>query len=123
MPQKTDNPSYTPGPWHWNSYSQIFAMVPDNHPLNDADDDEPGCAFIAHINNKPGTHGDELHHPECRANAWLIMAAPDLYEALGIALAAIEEREIMYGHSHISALAFDMASKALKRARGEDNAW
>ena len=67
----------TPGPWEWDSYSTIAASVPQDSPLNAAGEDDPPVAFIGVIAQAPEYEGmgDELHHPETRANAKFIAAA------------------------------------------------
>ena len=90
----------TPGPWHWNSYSALCAKVPKGHPLDMADPDEPGIALILTIAQAPefAGHGDELHHPQTRANARFVEAVvsqwPFLYREFNEAadtLAAAQE--------------------------------
>lgn len=85
--------THTPGPWRWNSYSEIFAEVPLGSELDDWDQEYDGAegningmglAHIAWVCQAPKYrgHGDELHHPETVANAYLIKAAPTLLDTL-----------------------------------------
>ena len=74
----------TPGPWYWDSYSQIGAQVPEGHPLDYAPEDHrlnvsgKKIAILAWMEGGPSQkgRGDELHVPEARANADLISEAP-----------------------------------------------
>lgn len=87
----------TPGPWGWNSYSGIAAKVPEGHPLEDYEEDDPGdrgLAWICWIDGGPKQkgHGDALIFGEARNNAALIEglrnAAPALLRLARAGLAA-----------------------------------
>jgi hypothetical protein len=98
--------AYTKGPWHWDSgdigieYSRQYSDI--------YTDDE---TIIAEIN---------WHIPEHEANAHLIAAAPDLYNALKDVLRSCrhdfgpgQEEEIKFQEAYSEQFA------ALKKARGE----
>lgn len=65
-----------PGPWFWNSYSNIETQVPKGHPWDLLEPDEwningLGVAHIAYVAQAPEHwgHGDELHSAQARAHA------------------------------------------------------
>jgi hypothetical protein len=99
---------WTPGPWHLSDetirdglWSKLLYGQPE------------GMLAIIRVGHQGGYYGD--------ANARLISAAPDLYEALSAMI-----REIGEARSHgssaidlISSSAIEMARAALSKARGE----
>lgn len=83
---------FTPGPWEWNEGGRLF-------------------------HNSPASHSENVlvvHHPVWRptpADARLIAAAPELYEALEKFVAIKDGRDIPP--------ALDAGLAALAKARGE----
>lgn len=68
----------TPGQWHYDGYSLIFAQPPDGHALNESvEPGEPNHACIATVPMAPDeAHGgDARFHPQTLANAAYIAAA------------------------------------------------
>lgn len=102
---------FTPGPWHVGKkdhpvgYFPVYART--------------GVTKISRI-AKTDSHevGFGISEAEQRANAHLIAAAPDLYEALNRIYnkLLISDRD---GESHISEKDGEMARTALAKARGE----
>ena len=83
------------GQWFWNGYSGIAASVPKGHPMDDAFEDEPGNAWVLHINQTPEHEGrgDELHHHLPRhVAAFVEKMDPAFVQSLLDALEAAERR-------------------------------
>jgi hypothetical protein len=95
---------HTPGPW---------SLTID--PYEDVDPpSEPFCTITAGNGGYMGESGFELSGICCEADARLIAAAPQLYEALG----HIRELLVAYGPRYIDK-AVKLADDALAKARGE----
>ena len=94
-----ETPKFSPGPWHGRAVGDQFFVVTVHGRSQE-------LARIHPLGGKPS------NIEEWRANAALIIAAPDLYEALEWAVEEIatpEQRASEWGH---------MARGVLARARG-----
>jgi len=96
---------FTKGPWKAYRFSaHDFTATPENiaeHPNYWEVASEDGkLSVTAHMG---------------RANAHLIAAAPELYEALN----SIVNHDEVNGDRYVLAVAYDMAHAALRKARGE----
>lgn len=94
---KTGAGKWTPGPWRvkrWSAYESGVVA-----PVNGQDSDV--CGYALH------------------ANAHLIAAAPDLFEALEIALPALAFLQEREGSSLADQLRFAKARAAIAKALGE----
>lgn len=96
--------NFTPGPWKWEIDGKGTAWA--------AYSLSPGVLLTDFGSGTPW--GDEID----RANADLIAAAPDLYEALSDCLWMIEAKE---GTSDENDKKVDAARAALAKARGDAN--
>ena len=98
---------FTPGPW------SIFGPLSDKH--------EPAYRVSAErtLSLTVSPCPDGFVHGENKANAHLIAAAPELYEALE----EIVENAVVYyeGSMDIYSEAIENARNALAKARGEEN--
>jgi hypothetical protein len=133
----TQTRPWTPRPWtQWVGHAAVYAgPAAENtasvyRPVNSAsfvvadchDEDAPyvECQHCAGWNEDDRydclmCEGEEEHvSPEIFANARLIAAAPDLFEALEALLGAIEREEIIYD-------ALTCARAALAKALGEES--
>ncbi len=93
-------PNYTPGPWRTGPKHIVSSVYKKG--------DHRITQFVAEAlesNGGPSVRGDHL------ANARLMAAAPDLYEACELALSAFENN---------TAIDWNILSKALAKARGEE---
>lgn len=89
---------YTKGPWRFEESTRTIRSVPENY-------------WLAIVDSWDGAIDNE-------ANANLIAAAPDMFEALGELLAnAPAPKNIKQDYSYI--LRREMARAALAKARGE----
>lgn len=98
---------WTPGPWHHG-----FFRNPG------ADPRFAGCDIAADGGTNIGLayfQRDEHTPEECKANARLIAAAPELYEALAAVVKAADD----YPFSHTSFVVHPWMRAALAKARGE----
>jgi len=102
---------FTPGPWEWET-----PLGDDCYSIVQAGVETHKWQFIAHISVGKPEEG-EFPRRQCKANAQLIAAAPELYEALyrlvrDCEIAGLQEQA-----------GFDcwinMANAALAKARGE----
>lgn len=92
----TPKHTYTPGPWH------IYAS--DGYrPGIDADNESYSVIIFGEMDSKEGVQGRTID--EAQANARLIAAAPDLYEALSIVQAIAKS-----DRAAIERLGFDFKS-------------
>ena len=106
---------HTPGPWRVCNSRDIF---PD-------DNDREGRRYIAHIGPELDLHYCDLTFDECKANAQLIAAAPDLLEATEFMLLLYDETRtalhtLLTGGDKMDEMA-DKALAALAKARGQDS--
>lgn len=86
------NEARTPGEWKWDSYSTIYALVPQGHFLDTCEPDtERPVGIIAGVNGGLGQHGDELIHPEAKANADFIAACSVMVPKLLATVKALRE--------------------------------
>lgn len=98
-------PKFTPGPW---------SIDPEGLEMpRSASIDAPTHGELALVVWKMD---DDERSPENEANAYLIAAAPELYEALHWIVEKPTEKyaRLMFGDAQ-----YDMAVAALKKARGE----
>lgn len=90
---------FTPGPW--DKFDLIVGRMIDNR--------HRYTSIASIYESEPGYDGED------RANANLIAAAPDLYEALADCIDIIETEAAQFYHCP----AVDAAKQALAKARGE----
>ena len=110
---------HTPGPWY---------VITDKHGytcISTPDDDHVVCfghgydeygGFKAPWRDGYDAPGDNRHDDECKANARLIAAAPELLEASRFLIESVEASED--GMDRLLT-AFDMARAAIAKATGE----
>ncbi|KAB2792569.1 hypothetical protein F9K96_05350 [Brucella anthropi] len=96
---------FTPGPWEWET-----PLGDDCYSIVQAGLDAHKWRFIAHISVGKLEEG-EFPRRQCKANANLIAAAPDLYEVVD-AMARFDGRN---NNHHLKS----MAKAAIAKARGE----
>jgi hypothetical protein len=102
------NTKHTPGPWHIGSGGVIFA----DH------NDQPDAVTVANIPERLSTEMSHYaNNAAAMSNARLIAAAPDLLNALGIAVATIQRLERHAPGSQNGTL--DVARAAIAKATGE----
>jgi hypothetical protein len=102
---------FTPGPWEVckGNKGSIFGDL--DNPKHDGDN--PYIGTVAGI-------GSDDDHPENTANAHLIASAPDLFEALRLALPYIENAyECAFPDADHNDNVLTMARAALARATGQ----
>ena len=80
--------SFTPGPWHVSNGKDVLAALgaPNADGVRTESNDAWQVADCEHFMSYVGGYEYELSSAEQRANARLIAAAPDLYEALAYAV-------------------------------------
>ena len=91
---------FTPGPWTKMNATDVFEGYWNGRQVADCMVD------------------NDINYPQQKANAALIAAAPDMYEALDNLLEAWDE----WGVSSFPDPFADMARAALAKARGEESA-
>ena len=97
-------PQFTPGPW-WTELDKVFVGTPPDYSL--IADADPDC--------KGGHDGAE----PMLANARLIAAAPELYEALSDIMENPLYQTAIGGNPNMVERLMERASAALAKARGE----
>lgn len=115
-----DNPKFTPGPWR---AGESWRPPIVNFEVKDEDKDANGNIFWGYSIFGSNEHGGEVlptlaavhNFPDnMKANAHLIAAAPDLYEAAGFALDLLER----VGDSRKDAPVIDALRAARAKAEG-----
>lgn len=115
----TDQPKWTPGPWSLNIRASTGdvngELVAEIEPTN-----SPGGYRGDITRLQSACHIDGIGHEELTANALLIAAAPDLYEALRpFADIGISENPDYQPMIRLDRDAILAARAALAKARGE----
>jgi hypothetical protein len=101
-------PKWTPGPWRVDQYNQPVTVCGQKIPCFEVDSEIDAC-WIAKVQD----HRNCMGTPEGSANAHLIAAAPELYEAL--------DNMLRIGGPHYDECTarIKKAHAALAKARGE----
>lgn len=94
-------PKFTPGPWKYDAGSGYVETLEGN--------------LVA--NPRSGGHLPGQFEANTRANAALIAAAPEMFEALETSLKLLQEAELIYGFRN--PVFTRELEKILKKARGE----
>ena len=105
---------FTPGPWYADKYGKIWRNVPSD--LYEYGGKIAGDMPLALV-NRGWYEKDERPYPQ-QANANLIAAAPDMYEALEC---ACDKYCIGYAGDSLVKCEDCVIQKALCKARGEAN--
>ena len=103
---------FTPGPWYADKYGKIWRNVPSD--LYEYGGKIAGDMPLALV-NRGWYEKDETPYPQ-QANANLIAAAPDMYEALEC---ACDKYCIGYAGDSLVKCEDCVINKALRKARGE----
>ena len=96
----TETVNHTPGPWSYGgSVEQVWGGVIES------------CGY--HVASAHGKNDDE-----CKANAHLIAAAPEMLEALKAAIANSDANIGPYGRTSEAQAVYDQVSDAIDKAEG-----
>lgn len=101
--------AFTPGPWTWVTHPSGAKFIGG----------EPSMKFLVGADGQGFAHTVGLSEPTDRANADLMVAAPDLYAALQECVLRLGTLIAVAGEfSDVNAKALDLASAALAKAEG-----
>jgi len=101
---------HTKGPWIALKNSAFYEVYNESR-----FDDESDCFFSVNVLLHDMNSNDLNHTEENKANAKLIAAAPDLLEALNIAVQILESKN-GYHKDHDNPLSIKQMKEAIKKA-------